>query len=155
MLELFLPHETEDQFDFHSCPQSSSHLFGIDSSKWTFQHSYNSDQQRLPWICNQHCYYQKKINLFRRLTQLGPKKCLVYLHLPSMGNVSMRYEMQIKTTVKRSYFAVEPRIVYTRNRQPLARMPLAARERNFDGMSSYFTRTLNLHYKTAGCTCKL
>ena len=55
----------------------------------------------------------KKINQFRRPTQLGPKKCPVYLRLPWLGNVSMRYEMQIKTAVKRCYFAVEQCIVYT------------------------------------------
>ena len=55
----------------------------------------------------------KKINQFCRPTQFGPKKCPVYLHLPWLGNVSMRYEMQIKTAVKRCYFAVEPCIVYT------------------------------------------
>ena len=37
----------------------------------------------------------------------------IYLHLPWLGNVSLRYEMQIKTAVKRCYFAVEPCIVYT------------------------------------------
>ena len=55
----------------------------------------------------------KKMNQFRRPTQLGPKKCAVYLHLPWLGNVSMRYEMQIKIAVKRCYFAVELCIVYT------------------------------------------
>ena len=55
----------------------------------------------------------KKINQFRRPTQLGPKKCPVYLHLPWLGNVSMRYEMQIKTVVKRCYSAFETCIVYT------------------------------------------
>ena len=55
----------------------------------------------------------KKINQFYRPTQFGPKKCPVYLHLPWLGKVSMRYEMQIKTAVKRCYFAVEPCIVYT------------------------------------------
>ena len=53
----------------------------------------------------------KKMNQFRRPTQFGPKKCPVYLHLPWLGNVSLRYEMQIKTAVKRCYFAVEPCIV--------------------------------------------
>ena len=43
----------------------------------------------------------KKINQFHRPTQFGPKKCPVYLHLPWLGNVSLRYEMQIKTAVKR------------------------------------------------------
>ena len=55
----------------------------------------------------------KKMNQFRRPTQLGPKKCPVYLDLPWLGNVSMRYEMQIKTAFKRCYSAVEPCIVYT------------------------------------------
>ena len=55
----------------------------------------------------------KKMNQFCRPTQLGQKKCPVYLHLPWLGNVSMRYETQIKTAVKRCYFAVEPCIVYT------------------------------------------
>ena len=55
----------------------------------------------------------KKINQFHRPTQLGAKKCPVCLHLPWLGNVSMRYEMQIKTAVKRCYFAVEPCLDYT------------------------------------------
>ena len=55
----------------------------------------------------------KKLNEFRRPTQFGPKKCPVYLHFPWLSNVSLRYEMQIKATVKPCYFAVEPYIVYT------------------------------------------
>ena len=55
----------------------------------------------------------RKINQFHRSTQLGPKKYPVYLHLPWLGNVSMRHEMQIKTAVKRCYFAVKPCIIYT------------------------------------------
>ena len=55
----------------------------------------------------------KKMNQFHRPTQLGPKKCPVYFYLPWLGNVSIRYEMQIKTAVKRCYFAVEACTVYT------------------------------------------
>ena len=55
----------------------------------------------------------KKMNQFCIPTQFGPKKCPVYLHLPWLGNVSLRNEMQIKTAVKRCYLAVEPWIVYT------------------------------------------
>ena len=55
----------------------------------------------------------KKMNQFCRPTQLGPMKCPVYPYLPWLGNVSMRYKMQIKTAAKRCYFAVEPCIVYT------------------------------------------
>ena len=64
----------------------------------------------------------KKMNQFRRPMQLGPKKFLIYLHLSWLGNVSMRYEMQIKTAVKRCYFAVEPCMVYnTRQLLPAAK----------------------------------
>ena len=55
----------------------------------------------------------KKINQFCRPTQSGPKKSPVHLHLPWLGNISMKYKMQNKTAVKRCYFAVEPCIVYT------------------------------------------
>ena len=55
----------------------------------------------------------RKMNQFRRPTQSGPKKCSVYLYLLWMDNVSMKYEMQIKTDVKRCCFAVEPRIFCT------------------------------------------
>ena len=37
----------------------------------------------------------------------------VYLHVPWLGNVSTRFEKQITTAVKRCYFAVEPRVVFT------------------------------------------
>ena len=64
----------------------------------------------------------KKINQFHRPTQLGPRKCPVYLHLPLLENVSMRYEMQIKTAVKCCYFVIEPSIVYiTRQLLPVAK----------------------------------
>ena len=66
----------------------------------------------------------KKINQFHRPTQIGPKKCAVYIHLPWLGSVSTRYEMRIKTAVKRCYFAVKPCIVYT-TRQLL---PVAKRD---------------------------
>ena len=55
----------------------------------------------------------EKMNQFRRPTQFGQKECPVYFLLPCLGKDTMRYEMQIKTAVKRCYFAVEPCIVYT------------------------------------------
>ena len=54
----------------------------------------------------------KKMNQFHRPTQLGPKKCPVYLYLPWLGNVLMRYQMKIIAAIKHCYFAVEPRIVH-------------------------------------------
>ena len=62
----------------------------------------------------------KKMNQFRRPTQLGPKKSPVYPHLPWLGKVSMRYKMQIETAIKHCYFAVEPHIVYTTRQLPPA-----------------------------------
>ena len=55
----------------------------------------------------------KKMNQFCRPPQLGLKKCPVYLYLPWLGNVLMRYKTQIKTAVKCCHFAVKVCIVYT------------------------------------------
>ena len=41
------------------------------------------------------------------------KKCPVYLHIPWIGDVSMRFEKQITSAVKRCFFSVEPRVVFT------------------------------------------
>ena len=81
-LELFSPYETEDQFDFNSRPQSSSHLFEIYSSKWTFQHSFNSYQQRLPWSCNQHCYNQENQSV-SQTNEIRSKE------MPSLSSLAM------------------------------------------------------------------
>jgi len=71
-------------------------------------------------------YPEHSINstLKRKLQQLNSnpvhtvKKCPVYLHVPSIGNVSTKFEMQITSAVKRCFFSVEPRVVFT-NRQLL------------------------------------
>ena len=40
-------------------------------------------------------------------------KCPVYLKLPWIGNVSLRFEKQIRSTIQRCYGALEPRIIYS------------------------------------------
>ena len=40
------------------------------------------------------------------------KKCPVYLHIPWIGNVSMKFEKQITSAVKRCFFSVEPRVIF-------------------------------------------
>ena len=55
----------------------------------------------------------KKIGQFNQSSQHGSKKCLVYLHLPWLGNVSTKFEKQITTATQRCYFAVEIRVVFT------------------------------------------
>ena len=111
-LELFLPHRKKDQSDFNSYPQtlvicSESILQNKLSDIRTILLNNGYPKSVINTVIT------KKIHQFRRPIQLGPKKCIVYLHLPWLGNVLMRYELQIKTAVKRCYFAVEPCIVYT------------------------------------------
>jgi len=55
----------------------------------------------------------------RKLQQLNSnpghtvKKCPVYLHVPWIGHVSMRFKKQITSAVKRCFLCVEPRVVFT------------------------------------------
>jgi len=57
--------------------------------------------------------------LKRKLQQLNSspvhtvKKCPVYVHVPWIGNVLTRFEKQITSAVKRCFFSVEPRVVFT------------------------------------------
>ena len=54
----------------------------------------------------------------RKLQQLNSnpvhivKKCPVYLHIPWIGNVSMKFEKQNTSAVKRCFFSVEPRVIF-------------------------------------------
>ena len=57
----------------------------------------------------------KKIKQFHALPKFGPERCPVYLRLPWLGFVSTRFEKQIKSAVKQSFCAVEPRVVYSTN----------------------------------------
>ena len=93
-------------------------------SESTLQNKFSS----IPTILINNGYPESVINIVitkkmyqtRRPIQFGPRKCPVYLHLPWLGNVSMKYEMQITTAVKRCYFAVESLIVYiTRHQKTL------------------------------------
>ena len=108
-----MPRKTEDQFDFNSCPHRALVIY----LKSTLQNELSNIRSIL--INNGYpeavinTIITKKIHQLCRPTQLGPKKCPVYLHLPWLGNILIRYEMQIKTAVKHCYFAVEPCIVYT------------------------------------------
>ena len=105
-LELFLPHETENQFDFHGAL--------VICSESTLQNELSNIRTVLINNGNPEAVINsvitRKMNQFCRPTQLGPKTCPVCIHLPRLSNISKRYEMQIKAAVKRCYFAVEPRI---------------------------------------------
>jgi len=60
-----------------------------------------------------------KFTIKRKLLQLNlnpvrtVKKCPVYLHIPWIGNVSMKFEKQITSAMKRCFFSVDPRVVFT------------------------------------------
>ena len=53
----------------------------------------------------------------RKLQQLNSNSvhtvetCPVYLHIPRIGNVSMKFEKQITSAVKRCFFSIEPRVI--------------------------------------------
>ena len=54
----------------------------------------------------------------RKLQQLNSnpvhtvEKCPVYLHIPWIGNVLMKFEKQIMSAVKRCFLSVEPRVIF-------------------------------------------
>jgi len=41
------------------------------------------------------------------------KKCPVYLHIPWIGNISIKFEKHITSAVKHCFFSVESRVVFT------------------------------------------
>ena len=57
--------------------------------------------------------FSKKIWQFNQSFQHGPKKCLVYLHFPWLGNVSTKIEKQITTVIQHCYFAVKTCVIFT------------------------------------------
>ena len=54
----------------------------------------------------------------RKLQQLNSnpvhtvEKCPVYLHIPWIGNVSIKFEKQITSAMKLCFFSVEPRVIF-------------------------------------------
>ena len=54
----------------------------------------------------------KKISRFRLLPKEGPKKCPVYLKLPWIGNISRKFEKQVKSNVQNCFRAVDPRVIF-------------------------------------------
>ena len=54
----------------------------------------------------------KKISRFQLLPKEGPKKCPVYLKLPWIGNISRKFEKQVKSNVQNCFRAVDPRVIF-------------------------------------------
>ena len=57
------------------------------------------------------CINQNLANFAAEKT-FGPEKCPEYLKLPWIGNVSSKFENQIRDVITSPYYAVNPRVVY-------------------------------------------
>ena len=55
----------------------------------------------------------QKLQSFKSPVKFSPSKCLVYLHFPWLGTVSMRFKKQIMSSVCHCYLSVEPHVVFT------------------------------------------
>ena len=54
-----------------------------------------------------------KLARFQSLLKFGPNKCPVYLKLSWIGNISLKFENKIKSSVKHCFRAVEPRVLFS------------------------------------------
>ena len=54
----------------------------------------------------------KKIARSYQPVKEGPQKCPVYLKLPWIGNISLKFEKQVKSNVQNCFSAVEPRAFF-------------------------------------------
>ena len=78
------------------------------------------DLGKIRSILLENGYPERAINsaFKRKLQQLNSnsvhiaEKCPVYLHIPWIGNVWMRFEKQITSAVKHCFFSVEPRVIF-------------------------------------------
>ena len=59
--------------------------------------------------------FLKKLVRFQSqfLPKFGPNNCPVYLKLPWMGNISLKFGNKIKSSVKHCFKAVEPRVLFS------------------------------------------
>ena len=62
--------------------------------------------------CAINLAFQQKLQQLNSNLVHTVKKCPLYLHIPWIGNVSMKFEKQIMSAVKRCFFSVEPRVIF-------------------------------------------
>ena len=55
---------------------------------------------------------KKKLRQFKLLSREGPQKCPVYLKLPSIGNISLKFEEQCKSAISMCYCGVKPCVIF-------------------------------------------
>ena len=112
-LEFLQPQQTENQFNRY---------FGTQGFHDLFQRLTRPELDKILSILLENGSPPENLinsTIKRKLQQLNlnpvhtVKKCPVYLHIPWIGNVSMKFEKQITSAVKRCFFSVEPRVVFT------------------------------------------
>ena len=54
----------------------------------------------------------QKLASFAAGKTFGPEKCLVYLNLPCIDNVSQKFENQINKTIASCFYVLKPGVVY-------------------------------------------
>ena len=54
----------------------------------------------------------KKVARFHEPVNEGPQKCHVYLILPWIGNISLKFKKQVKSNVQNCFSAVQPRVIF-------------------------------------------
>ena len=54
----------------------------------------------------------KKIARFYHPVKEGPQKFPVYLKVPWIGNISLKFEKQVKLNIQNCFSAVEPRVIF-------------------------------------------
>ena len=102
----------EHQPNWYSCSQS---FYDLSKSKL------DPELDKIYSILLENGYLEHAINsaFKRKLQQLNSnpvhtvEKCPVYLHIPWIENVSMKFEKQITSTVKCCFFSVEPSVIFT------------------------------------------
>ena len=85
-----------------------------------FKSKLNPERGKIRSIILENGYLEHTINsaFKRKLQQLNSnpvhtvEKCPVYLHIPWIVNISIKFEKQITSADKRCFFSIEPRVIF-------------------------------------------
>ena len=61
---------------------------------------------------NMQSAFKRNLQQLNSIPVYTVEKCPVYLQIPWIGNVSIKFEKQITSAVKRCFFSVEPRVIF-------------------------------------------
>ena len=74
---------------------------------------------------------REKVANFVSNKRFGPEKCPVYLKVPWIGDISLKYENQIKKAINFCFYTVKPRVAYN------TRVILPTIQKNFKNEKLY------------------